>query len=250
MADTDCVALSNQDILALWEAGEPRHDVDKGLLLAAAGYPGIDWDALTRLPVGRRDSLIIRLRQRMLGDGIPVTVQCPACQERLEFDTSASELLSCCPAEDAATVVELELDGYRVRARPLDSVDLTTLPQGLSRAEARAHLIGRVVERAWLEAAPVPPADLPEPVVAALAGKLVEIDPVSDLSFGLGCPACAHAWSASFDITIYFWRELSAMARAMLEDVHLLATAYGWAEGDILRMPAARRAFYLSRINP
>lgn len=250
MADTDCVALSNQDILALWEAGEPRHDVDRALLIASAAYPGIDWDVLTHLPVGRRDSLIIQLRQRMLGDGMPVTVQCPMCQERLEFDTSATELLSCCPAEDADTVAELEVDGYRVRARPLDSVDLTTLPQGLSRAAARAHLIGRVVEAAWHEDAAVAPADLPDAVVAALASRLVEIDPVADLSFALMCPACGHAWSASFDITVYFWRELSAMARAMLEDVHLLATAYGWREDDVLKMSAARRAFYLSRINP
>jgi hypothetical protein len=250
MADTDCVALSNQDILALWEAGEPRHDVDRALLIAAAAYPGIDWSALTHLPVGRRDSLIIRLRERMLGDVIPVTVQCPACQERLEFDTSASELLSCCPAEDAGTMVELELGEYRARARPLDSADLTTLRDGLSRADARAHLIGRAVEGAWHEGAPVAAAALPEAMIAALAAKLVEVDPVADLSFGLSCPACSHGWSASFDITNYFWRELSAMARTMLEDVHLLATAYGWREDDVLAMSAARRAFYLSRINP
>ena len=250
MADTDSVALSNQDILALWEAGEPRHDVDRALLIAAAAYPGIDWDALTHLPVGRRDSLIIRARQRMLGDGMPITVQCPTCQERLEFDSAASELLSCCPADEADPVFELEVDGYWVRARPLDSVDLTTLPQGLSRTAARAHLIGRVVVAARHEDAAVSPAELPDAVVDALAAKLIEIDPVADLKFGLNCPACRHAWSALFDITVYFWKELSAMARAMLEDVHQLATAYGWREDDVLKMSAARRAFYLSRITP
>jgi hypothetical protein len=106
------------------------------------------------------------------------------------------------------------------------------------------------VQEAWHDDAPVVAQDLPEAVITALAARLVEVDPVADLSFGLSCPACSHDWSASFDITAYFWRELSAMARAMLEDVHLLATAYGWREADVLSISAARRAFYLSRINP
>lgn len=250
MAETDCAVLSNQDILALWEAGEPRHDVDRALLIAAAAYPGIDWGTLTHLPVGRRDKLIILLQERMFGDTIPVTVQCPACQERLEFDTSASELLSCSPADDAGTVVELELDGYRVRVRPLDSADLTTLRQGLSRADARVHLVGRTLLGAWHDGEPVAATALPETVIAAIAAMLAEVDPIADLSFGLTCPACSHGWTASFDITAYFWRALGAMARAMLEDVHLLATAYGWREDDVLAISAARRAFYLSRINP
>lgn len=249
MASTDDAVLSNQDILALWEAGDHRHDVDKALLIAATAYPGMDWQTLTHLPLGRRDSLMLGLRARMFGDTIPVTVQCPSCQERLEFDTSASELLSCGPAEETSSMIELECDGYRVRARPLDSADLTTLPQGLSRTAARAHLISRAVQTAWHGDAAIAPADLPDPVIAALSDRLVEADPVADLSFGLSCPACAHAWSAAFDITAYLWRELSAMARTMLEDVHLLATAYGWREDDVLNMSAARRAFYLSRIN-
>jgi hypothetical protein len=250
MVGTDCVALSSQDILALWEAGEHSHDVDKALLIAAAAYPDLAWDDLARLPLGRRDSLIIRLRERMLGDRIPIAVQCPTCQERLEFDTSASELLSCCPATDTAAEIELNIAGYRVLARPLDSRDLTGLRPGMTRAAGRHQLVSQTVMNAWSGDAAVAVADLPAEVIVALAEKLVEADPAADLHFALSCPDCGHAWVATFDITAYFWRELAATAQAMLEDVHLLATAYGWREAEILSLSSARRAFYLSRINP
>jgi hypothetical protein len=32
-----------------------------------------------------------------------------------------------------------------------------------------------------------------------------------------------------------------------LNDVHLLATSYGWRESDILAMSAVRRQFYIER---
>jgi hypothetical protein len=38
--------------------------------------------------------------------------------------------------------------------------------------------------------------------------------------------------------------ELRFLAGSVLEDVHLLASAYGWSERDILDLPSARRASY------
>jgi uncharacterized protein YbaR (Trm112 family) len=248
--DPECAALSNKDILTLWETGEHRHDVDKALLIAAAFDPGLGWDELARLPLGRRDSLIIRLRERMFGDRIPIAVQCPNCRERLEFDTSASELLSCCPPNDSPTDIAFDLAGYHIVARPLNSLDLANLRPDMSRAAARQALVCETVVHASLDGATVAPAELPAQAVTALAEKLVEVDPAADLHFALSCPDCRRAWVATFDITAYFWRELSAIARTMLEDVHQLATAYGWREDEILGLSTARRAFYLSRINP
>jgi hypothetical protein len=250
LADAGCVPLSNHDILTLWETGEHRHDADRALLIAAAGYRDLAWDDLAKLPLGRRDSLIIRLRERMFGDRIPIAVQCPNCRERLEFDTSASELLSCCPPNDRPTDIAFEVAGYHIVARPLDSRDLANLRPDMPRAAARQALVCETVVQASLDGATVAPTDLPTQAVTALAEKLVEADPAADLHFALSCPDCRRAWVATFDITAYFWRELSAIARTMLEDVHQLATAYGWREDEILGLSAARRAFYLSRINP
>lgn len=247
MDGTAGVLLSNQDLLAVWEVGEDRHNADRALLLLAAAHPGLAWEDLTRLPLGSRDAMLIRLRAAQRGGPIGVGVQCPACHERLEFDTSAEELLSGC-ATAAPPIIEIEAAGHRIRARPLNSRDLVGLPPGLSRGEGRRRLIRKAVLGAWAGAEPVPPDRLPAEALAALAERLAEADPGADLDFALDCPACGHAWISTFDITAYYWRELTSMAQSMLEDVHELATAYGWAERDILAMPPARRAFYLSRI--
>jgi hypothetical protein len=241
--------LSGQDILTIWELGQDRHDADRALLMLTAGYPERSWEELVRLSIGARDTLLIRLRARQLGGRIPVAMQCPSCQERLEFDTSAEELLSSVPAPPPETV-EFEVAGLRLRARPLDSRDLAALPAGLSRAEGRRHLVRRALLEAWSETTPISADALPAEAVTALAERLAEADPGADLEFALNCPGCRHAWVAIFDITAYFWGELTALARATLEDVHLLASAYGWAEADILEMSRARRRYYLSRINP
>jgi hypothetical protein len=42
--------------------------------------------------------------------------------------------------------------------------------------------------------------------------------------------------------------ELNAAATRLLHDVHTLASAYGWSEGDILAMSEARRARYVAMV--
>jgi len=64
----------------------------------------------------------------------------------------------------------------------------------------------------------------------------------------LACPSCGHLGQAIFDISAIFWAEISAQARRLLREIHLLASAYGWREADILAMSARRRQAYLEMI--
>jgi hypothetical protein len=36
----------------------------------------------------------------------------------------------------------------------------------------------------------------------------------------------------------------------LFDDIHLLAQAYGWSEGEILALSPARRSAYLARVAP
>lgn len=252
-----CQPLSNRRILSLWDQGEHRHPADRALLLAAAGFPSLAWNDLVRLPLGWRDCLIIQLRHATLGPEIPVAVQCSVCQERLEFSTSADELMSSLSGqpEPATAPVRIEIDGWSLLARPLNSLDLALLPSGLSRDDARRALVrSTILEARAPDSRAVtlmqPDESLPAQVEAALMVRLLEADPASSLHFALSCPVCHFEWTAVFDITTYFWKELSAMAHDLLQDVHTIASAYGWSEADILALSSPRRAFYLSRITP
>ena len=80
-----------------------------------------------------------------------------------------------------------------------------------------------------------------------VAAALETADPCIDFALDLRCPACGHAWTTSFDITGYLWEEIDARARRLLDEVHVLARAYGWPEREILGLTEARRAAYLER---
>jgi hypothetical protein len=44
------------------------------------------------------------------------------------------------------------------------------------------------------------------------------------------------------------WAEIEVRAKRLLLEVHLLATAYGWSEAEILSLNAQRREFYLEMV--
>jgi hypothetical protein len=54
--------------------------------------------------------------------------------------------------------------------------------------------------------------------------------------------------TAQLDAGVLLWDEIDARARALLAEVHTLASAYGWSEGEILSLGAARRASYLAMV--
>jgi hypothetical protein len=46
----------------------------------------------------------------------------------------------------------------------------------------------------------------------------------------------------------FLWSEIHSWAQRLLRDVHAIAAAYGWREGDILAMNPLRRQAYLELI--
>jgi hypothetical protein len=89
---------------------------------------------------------------------------------------------------------------------------------------------------------------LPAHVREAVVGRIAEHDPQADTQLSLTCPGCDHRWQALFDIVSFFWSELEALAIRVLREVHLLASAYGWREEDILAMSPPRRQLYLGMV--
>jgi hypothetical protein len=77
---------------------------------------------------------------------------------------------------------------------------------------------------------------------------MAELDSNANVQLALACPICHHHWSAPFDIGLFLWSELSAWAHKRLEEVHRLASAYGWTEAEILQLSPIRRQYYLEAI--
>ena len=92
-------------------------------------------------------------------------------------------------------------------------------------------------------------ADLSPALVAAITATMEQADPQANVELALTCTACGHHWLAAFDIVSYLWSEVDNWARRVLREVHTLASAYGWSEGDILAMSPQRRQFYLGMLS-
>ena len=228
---------SSHSLLTTWEQGRRRHPLDRGLLLFALAAPEIDREALADQPLGLRNAALLRLRQALFGDGLSACVDCPVCGEKLEFSVSASQLL----ARNESSRASIEVDGLSFRLPT--TRDLARIASTDDRAGA-AHQLLLSLLATDSEADELAAVDLTGKVGAALE----EADPCLDFAMNLQCPACGHGWTSSFDVAGFLWDEVEVHARHMLDEVHVLARAYGWTEPEILALSESRRAAYLERV--
>jgi T4 bacteriophage base plate protein len=247
-------ALSASDVVYVWEVGRQKHPIDRALLLLALAFPSLSPVALSALTIGQRNIQLLLLRQSTLGPQASCFVQCPRCNEKLEFSIDLLALLPSNvatpvePGESGERVHTLCVDAFNLSLRMPTSADLASVVGCPDEKEGRRLLIERCVVQAAKDEQAVAIENLPENVLEALTDAIIEHDPLIEMEFALDCPACQHSWTTLFDIVSFFWTELDALAKRLLRDVHTIASAYGWRESDILALSAARRQFYLELI--
>ena len=83
---------------------------------------------------------------------------------------------------------------------------------------------------------------------AAIEQALVTADPLRTLEIETACPECGSDLTLPFDLEAACLARLAGLRPLLLDEVHMLASAYHWSESEIMAVPAARRAAYLARI--
>ncbi|MFF1676937.1 hypothetical protein ACFVYG_12980 [Streptomyces sp. NPDC058256] len=268
------------ELLATWEAGLDRTFDGRALLLHHAARPdtGGDSEALLSLPVSAREADLFALRRSLFGERMQVRLECESCGADMEFDLDAGEFARSLRPPDAAPVRIAEA-GWVVEFRVPNVADLTAAAR---HADARRALLARCVvsvvrdgevapggvsngvvggvSHGVVDGAPHGVVDgvphgvpgggalvdvLPPSVQRRIAEAAEAADPAADVTLNINCPECGTATRAELDIASYLWTELDAWARDLLLDVHLLATAYGWSEPEILALSPLRRRYYL-----
>src|SRR6185312_12716599 len=104
-----------------------------------------------------------------------------------------------------------------------------------------------LLERCVVEA-PSGVTDLSPSVLDAIVAQMGEADPQAVVDLSLECPACEFSWSLPFDIAGYLWSEVEDLVHRLFGEVHMLASAYGWSEREILAMSPLRRRIYLDMV--
>jgi hypothetical protein len=234
--------LDSAALLAAWEAGRVLHPLDRALAVLAAADPGARRGTLAALPLAERDRRLLALRAQEGGE-LAVYVECPGCAERLELSLNADQLV---PGEEIppGAAWEARGGGVAMRFRLPDSRDMAAAAACASVDDARRLLAARCVAEA-ADAGGAAVDELPDEALDALAARMEEVAPGTDVSLALACPACGTAWEAPLDVPGFVWTEVGARARRLLREVAALARAYHWSEAEILALPAPRRRAYL-----
>jgi hypothetical protein len=226
-------ALSATELLSVWECGNVQVPLQRALTMLGAACPESSSDSLARLTIGQRDVQLLALRQLMFGSEITGVTDCPECGEKIELRFNCSHIRSTKEAEPPNELV-IQSNGREVRFRLPTSADLLAV----SSAE-------QLLERCSLRG----DDHIQKDFFAAVGEKMSNADPMADIHLALNCPNCEHKWEAPFDIVAFLWREISAVARRSLREVHTIASAYGWTETEILSLSPARRRAYLEMAN-
>jgi len=240
--------LSAAQVLALWDAGQTRHPIDRALLALALAMPEEAPDELADRPVGWREVNLLALRNATFGSALDGYAPCPSCASLMEFSLDGKTLLDGLPAPDSNARIGFDgrqwrLPSSRDQAMILDAPNPETAVAWLL-DRCRIDETGSLtVNRKKSPKTKYSPA-----LIGELESRMEVLDPAADIRLGMRCTDCGHAWDAVLDIGTCFWDELGNRAHQLLESVHRLASAYGWREAEILDLSPARRATYLNMI--
>lgn len=243
-------------LLTLWEQGlqAPRRQRDDALLACAHAAPPPQ-------ALGQRQVALLAAHAQWFGPALALRSACPACQAELawEVDSAAlSQTLAQMPAGSAEPGLTHAGGRLHLRAPQADDVDRAVAagPQAYADALLAACVASWQPEPATAPdaapdtaCAPLPaPADWPADLREAALARLEALDPAASVSFALDCPACGQAWDAPLDPGAALWRKVQAAAERLLQEIDLLARAYGWREADVLALSPLRRAAYLQLV--
>ena len=241
-------ALSASELLETWDQGCGQSPTRQALTLLHAACRETALEQLAQLSIGQRDAMLLELRELTFGPLLTSLASCPGCGERLELEPLTSDLnATAVPAPSGD--LSLVLDRHEIRFRLPTSLDLLAISEEPESDSARASLLARCIYTARFDGCEVEPRSLPPTVVEAIGARMAEADPQADCRLELKCPACHNQWQSQFDIVSFFWAEINAWAARILNEVHTLASAYGWSEADILKMSVRRRRSYLNLVS-
>lgn len=241
-------ALSTSELLEVWERGLVQGPVERALALWEAASPETSREALAARSVGQRDGALLTLREWTFGSRFVSLATCPHCSQQLEFAFNIVDVRVSTEVEPAPEST-MTIAGYELQCRTPNSLDIAAVSDGHETDERRKLLFERCLLAARRHGKSATAAELPPDVVDAVVERMAEMDPQADVDLNISCSSCGQQWRAVFDIVSFFWSEIDAWARRLLREVHILASTYGWQEGDILALSPWRRQCYLEMVS-
>jgi hypothetical protein len=234
------------DLLFAEYRGDDPHLVLRLVERLAAAEADVDWGELAVFDI---DTLILRLRQAVVGDQVSSHVDCAGCGGRAELSFGIETYLS----HHRPHQGPLEKRSWGVSG-PDDAGWRRLTGAGGIQPRFRVPRLYDQIAAAGAQDPPlalaqrcVEPYPLPTKLAARVETALSTYAPPLARALRGHCPDCGAAIEARFEARQYCLQELSYRARFVYDDVGTLAERYHWSERAILAMPHARRAQYAER---
>jgi hypothetical protein len=210
---------------------------------ASSGAEGADGAPLDAagLPIGDLDLLIVSRRREILGDAFVAEGSCPGCSAHVDVHFSLADFASHHrPRTTRAAAPAPEPGWWRLRALEVTfrlpvAADVLAVA---GRASARLLLEQRCVR-----------GDRDARARRLTSRAMSVLGPALRAEVAGVCPECSADVLLDVDARELCLAELRFLANSVLDDVHVIAAAYGWPEAAILGLPSSRRIRYASLIS-
>lgn len=230
------VPLTAAALLTTWERAVRQDPVERALTLLTAVRAADGDDAA--VDVGTRDVLLARLLLAVAGPTVWALARCGSCAEPLDVPVDIAAVARL-PVHQPQTRFSTTVEGRTVGFRLPTTEDLLAV-RATEPETAHRRLLARCLEA----------DDLPPGVADAVDAALEELAPAGAVELVITCPGCGLDTRAALDVAALLWADLELRVADLLDEVHRLATAYGWSEAEILTLSPPRRAAYLELTEP
>jgi hypothetical protein len=209
-------------------------------LLTPAPGTAVGPGCAAQLTVSDCDRLCASIYREYFGDHIEGRARCSTCHEPFDLsfllpalvdDLAARQSRAAAPDERGIFTAR---DGRQFR---LPTAGEQQEMRGIGTADAVAALL----ERCVVEGDPLRDTEAIEDAMEQ-AGALLDLD------LAAVCPHCDGEQTVRFDMQSYLFRTLGYEKRFLLHEVHRIATAYGWAYDETMRLPREDRRRFVQLI--
>ena len=234
--------MQTNTILDVWDNCVNKGQLYKGVILASLAFPDKDPSSIMKWSIEKRDAALFHIRKTLFGNQFTNLAHCPQCSQTVEWELSFQQLQIPSILEMPDNVeIAIDIPAYKILVRLPNSNDL------LIKDELQI-LYSCILNRDNYEDQNFE-TGLPDLLVQKINEQFNSSCYASNITYQLNCTDCSHEWQGIFDILSYLWKEIDQWAKGFLQQISLLAKAYGWSETEIINMSKNRRNHYLQLIN-
>ncbi len=204
------------------------------------------------LALPAREELLFHLYRSVYGDRILSSLRCERCEEPYDLSFSVAELLASCQAPSGGSLEAVTGDAFDedVRVEPAETTGWYRigrgpefrLPTGQDENSIAEHGADALIESCVKGDKGAGTNGLGKDKFGrALAAAIGALSPILDIHLEARCPHCSTPRSVPFSMQHYLLRSILNDRPLLLQEIHYLASTYGWSLDSILSLTRADR---------